>query len=104
MSKVIAIINAKVFDGENVIEANTVTVKEGKILNIGGPIPEGAEIIDAKGCTLMPALIDAHSHPNMEFLKQDMHFGVTTTYQMQGYFNEAQIQELKENTGIAESL
>ena len=52
----------------------------------------------------MPALIDAHSHPNMEFLKQDMHFGVTTTFQMQGYFNEAQIAELKENKGIAESL
>ncbi len=104
MSKIISIINAKVFDGENVIDTNTVTVKEGKILNIGGPVPAGAEVINAKGCTLMPALIDAHSHPNMEFLKQDMHFGVTTTYQMQGYFSEAQIVELKENTGIAESL
>lgn len=104
MSKIISITNARIFDGENVIDANTVTIKDGKILNIGGPVPEGAEIINAKGCTLMPALIDAHSHPNMESLKQDMYFGVTTTYQMQGYFNEAQIAELKENTGIAESL
>ena len=104
MSKIIAITNAKVFDGENVIDANTVIVKDGKILNIGGLVPKGAEVIDARGCTLMPALIDAHSHPSMEFLKQDMHFGVTTTYQMQGYFSDAQIVELKENTGIAESL
>lgn len=104
MNKITAITNAKVFDGENVIDARSVTLKNGKILNIGGPVPTGAEIIDAKGCTLLPALIDAHSHPNMEFLKQDMHFGVTTTYQMQGYFNEAQCVELKENTDIAESL
>ncbi|MDP4208143.1 MAG: amidohydrolase family protein [Bacteroidota bacterium] len=104
MSKIVAIINAKVFDGENVIDAKNVTVKDGKILNVGGPIPEGAEIINAKGCTLMPALIDAHSHPNMETLKQNMHFGITTTFQMQGYFSEAQMLELKENTGIAESL
>ncbi|AOW09334.1 amidohydrolase family protein [Flavobacterium gilvum] len=104
MNKLTTITNAKIFDGENVIEAKTVTIKNGKILNIGNAISQGAEIIDAKGCTLMPALIDAHSHPNMEFLKQDMYFGVTTTFQMQGYFNEAQCKELKENTGIAESL
>ena len=104
MSRIIAITNARVFDGENVLDANTVSIKDGKILNIGGLVPEGAEVIDARGCTLMPALIDAHSHPNMEFLKQDMYFGVTTTYQMQGYFSDAQIVELKENTSIAESL
>lgn len=104
MSKTIAITGAKIFDGENVIAATTVIIQSGKILNIGGPIPAGATVIDAKGCTLMPGLIDAHSHPDMAALKQDMYFGITTTYQMQGYFNEAQILELKENTGIAESL
>lgn len=102
--KTIAIINAKIFDGENVINAHTVTIKGDKILNIGGPIPEGADMIDAKGCTLLPGLIDAHSHPNMEYLKLDMYFGVTTTYQMQGYFNEEQQKELKDRKDIAESL
>jgi imidazolonepropionase-like amidohydrolase len=40
-------------------------VQGGKIVALGGPetpIPAGAEVIDATGRTLMPGLVDTHSH------------------------------------------
>lgn len=102
--KVIAITNAKIFDGERVIEGKTVVVRGEKIINVGGTVPEGAEIIDAKGCTLLPGLIDAHSHPNMECLKLALTFGVTTTYQMQGWWTEQQVKEIAERRDVADCL
>jgi len=102
--KVIAITNAKIFDGERVIEGKTVVVRGEKIINVGGTAPEGAEIIDAKGCTLLPGLIDAHSHPNMEYLKLALTFGVTTTYQMQGWWTEQQVKEIAERRDVADCL
>lgn len=104
MENLFTIANSKIFDGERIIDTKSVTVRGKKIINIGGPAPEDAKVVDGTGCTLMPALIDAHSHPNMEALKMDMRFGVTTTYQMQGYFSEEQSQEMQENTNMAESL
>jgi imidazolonepropionase-like amidohydrolase len=44
---------ALVMDGEWIVAAG----REGEI-----EIPEGAEVVDAKGQTLLPGLIDAHSH------------------------------------------
>ncbi|GHU72638.1 hypothetical protein AGMMS49992_09020 [Clostridia bacterium] len=52
-----AIINAKIFDGENVIDDTTVVIKDGIIESVGGKIPEGAEIIDAAGKTLIHSVI-----------------------------------------------
>ncbi|WP_242975809.1 hypothetical protein [Desulfosporosinus sp. FKB] len=46
----------KIFDGERVIDKQSVTIKGEKIVNIGGPAPEGAGIIDAKGCYVGPYL------------------------------------------------
>ena len=83
--RVTHIMNARIFDGENVIEKSSITVKGEKIINVGGPPPADAEVIDAKGCTLLPGLIDAHSHPKLENLKISLSFGVTTTFQMQGF-------------------
>lgn len=47
-----------------VIEGGVVLVEDGKITAIGKDIaiPEGAKVIDATGKTVMPGLIDAHSH------------------------------------------
>ena len=83
--QITTITNVRVFDGECVLNKLTVTIKGKKVINVGGPAPAGAEIIDGKGCTLLPGLIDAHSHPKMETLNFSLTFGVTTTYQMQGY-------------------
>ncbi|MFM2663573.1 amidohydrolase family protein [Vibrio mediterranei] len=60
------IINANVFDGENknLQKGVSVLVEENKITSIGKAvsIPEDATVIDAKGKTLIPGLIDAHWH------------------------------------------
>lgn len=101
--KVIAFVNAQVFDGENLIGTPNVIVVDGKIDTVGGDIPDGAEIIDATGCTLMPGLIDAHNHPNMNTLGMDMRFGVTMVCQMQGYFSTEQIEVMNTNKQIANS-
>ncbi|MBQ6933241.1 MAG: amidohydrolase family protein [Clostridia bacterium] len=61
----IAIINAKILTVTNgTIENGALLVEEGKIAGYGADIqiPEGAEIIDAKGGWLTPGLIDAHTH------------------------------------------
>ena len=46
------------------IENGTVLVEDGKIKAVGAglEIPEGAEVIDAKGGVIMPGLIDCHTH------------------------------------------
>lgn len=102
--KITFITNAKIFDGERVIEKQTVTIKGEKILNIGGSAPEGAEIIDATDCTLLPGLIDAHSHPNLNDLRSAIKFGVTMTYQMQGFYTDDQKKEIDEKRDLAYAL
>src|SRR5262245_1072583 len=57
---------ARVFDGEALREGWAVVVR-GQRIEAAGPaagltIPQGAESIDLAGVTLLPGLIDAHSH------------------------------------------
>ena len=60
------ITNTNVFDGENknLQKGVSVLVEENKITSIGKKVsvPEDATVIDAKGKTLIPGLIDAHWH------------------------------------------
>lgn len=98
--RITTITNARVFDGERVLDKDTVTIKGEKILNVGGPAPSGAEIVDGNGCTLLPGLIDAHSHPKMETLKLSLTFGVTTTFQMQGFWSK----EITERRDVTDCL
>lgn len=56
-----AIINGKIFTPDPV--KGIVLIKEGKIAAVGQlEVPEGAEIIDAKGKWVVPGFIDAHTH------------------------------------------
>jgi len=70
-SKFILITNARIFDGENekLTEGMDVLVEGNKITKIAQNItaPAGATVIDAKGKTLMPGLIDAHWHSMFNF-------------------------------------
>lgn len=66
--KVIAIVGARLIDGNggNPIENSCVLVRNDKIEFAGKAvdidIPKDAEIVDLKGSTLLPGLIDAHYH------------------------------------------
>lgn len=46
------------------IEGGTVLIEDGKITAVGKnlEVPSDATVIDGKGCTLTPGLIDAHTH------------------------------------------
>ena len=58
------------------VENATVIIENGKFKRVGQniPVPEGAQIIDAAGKTVMPGMIDAHMHcngPRIEDTYQD---------------------------------
>jgi imidazolonepropionase-like amidohydrolase len=79
-----AITNARVFDGERVLEETTVVIEGARIAAVGGEPPAGADIVDARGATLLPGLIDAHVHTAEAALAVALRFGVTTELEMQG--------------------
>jgi imidazolonepropionase-like amidohydrolase len=58
--------NANIFDGTNdkLAEAMSILVEGDKIVKIAKsiPTPDGAQVIDAKGKTLMPGLVFCHEH------------------------------------------
>ncbi|HVT60760.1 MAG TPA: amidohydrolase family protein [Thermoanaerobaculia bacterium] len=80
----------RVFDGKGTIAAADVLVADGKIAAVaprggGGKelaAPAGAETIDGRGKTLLPGLIDAHTHVWGDALKTALAFGVTTELDM----------------------
>src|SRR5512146_384304 len=60
----------RILDGRGkVIPASVVTVEGDKITKIGPVVPVSATY-DLKGVTLLPGLIDAHSHLNWYFNRQ----------------------------------
>jgi len=76
--------HVRVFDGEHVLDATTVTLDGDRVVDVGGPVPRGADVVDARGATVLPGLIDAHVHTSPAALAQALRFGVTTELEMQG--------------------
>src|SRR5579875_2067013 len=59
----LSIINAGVFDGVcDGLTEGPVLVADGRIVSVGGPSEPAGEVIDARGGTVLPGLIDAHCH------------------------------------------
>src|ERR1043165_6562435 len=67
-TSVIAIVGASLIDGRGgpVVRDSVVVIRGERIVAVGTQgevkIPSGAEVIDAKGLTLLPGLIDSHFH------------------------------------------
>jgi hypothetical protein len=82
--RAIAIKNVRIFDGSTVIPTGAVIIEGGKIKSVGKTVapPDGAEIIDGTGHTLLPGLIDSHTHAYGPALRQAVMFGVTTELDM----------------------
>ncbi|MGH8108379.1 MAG: CIA30 family protein [Arenimonas sp.] len=79
-----AIRNVRVFDGDKTTENTSVLVTNGKIAAIGNDIkiPDGTPVYDGAGRTLLPGLIDSHTHTYGDAQKDALRFGVTTEMDM----------------------
>ena len=68
--KVTVVKAARLFDGKSdqVVSPGVVVIQDGKITAIGGnaAIPAGAEVIELGDATLLPGLMDAHTHMSGE--------------------------------------
>jgi imidazolonepropionase-like amidohydrolase len=72
----------RVFDGERALGPTNVVVRDGKIAGVGGDVPVGLEVVDGTGRTVLPGLIDAHTHAFGNALERALVFGVTTELDM----------------------
>jgi imidazolonepropionase-like amidohydrolase len=80
--------DVRLFDGERVAEHRSVLVREGTIADVGGAelaVPADVRVVDGRGRTLIPGLIDAHVHLSDSAesdLRQALALGVTTMLDM----------------------
>lgn len=76
--------NVRVFDGDRALSGRDVLVQDGKIARVGAEIsaPAGAKVVDGTGKTLLPGLIDAHTHAWDKSLTTALAFGITTELDM----------------------
>ncbi len=96
------IINARVFDGERVLDDQTVVIDGAHISAIGGAVPVEATVVDARGATLMPGLIDAHVHTSLDGLRDALVFGVTTELEMQGHWTAQDRETVANRDDVAD--
>lgn len=96
------ITNARIFDGERILDARTVTLEGAYIHAVGQEPSAGSTVLDAHDATLLPGLIDSHVHTSLEALRAALPFGVTTELEMQGYWTPEQRKEIAENDEIAD--
>jgi hypothetical protein len=75
---------ATVFDGQRSLGTRDVLVREGRIAAIGASLsaPTEATVVEGHGRTLLPGLIDGHTHVWGEALVEALTFGVTTELDM----------------------
>jgi imidazolonepropionase-like amidohydrolase len=76
--------NARVFDGDSMLGPTDVLIAHGRISRVGPALdaPAATTIIDATGATLLPGLIDAHTHVFGNALHEALIFGVTSELDM----------------------
>jgi len=94
---VLVIKDVRLFDGEKVIPSATVVIRGGTISASGSQaaFPPGAEVIDGRGKTLIPGLIDSHVHTwSADQLKQAFAFGVTSVVDM--FMDVKMMQDFKQ--------
>ena len=79
-----AIVGARVFDGDKVLPKATVVVRGGLVTAVGSRVkpPAGMTVVDGAGRTLLPGLIDAHTHTFGAAQSDALRFGVTTELDM----------------------
>ncbi|MCL2652351.1 MAG: amidohydrolase family protein [Propionibacteriaceae bacterium] len=99
---VTAIVNAQVFDGQDVIGERNVILDGTQVLAVDVPVPSGATLVDGAGATLLPGLIDSHVHTDLNGLRDALAFGVTTELEMQGHWSPKTRQEIVTRDDVAD--
>jgi imidazolonepropionase-like amidohydrolase len=86
--------DVRVFDGVKVLPVATVVVRDGRVAAVGPDVevPTDLEVVDGRGQTLLPGLIDTHVHAYGDSLPDALNFGVTTVLDMHG--DPATLREL----------
>lgn len=79
-----AVRNVRVFDGVAIIARANVVVRDGRIVTVArnAAIPAKLEVIDGKGKTLLPGLVDSHVHVFAGAQADALRFGVTAELDM----------------------
>lgn len=87
--------DVRVFDGVRVRPSADVWVRDGRIEAVAARLqpPAGATRIDGAGKTLLPGLIDAHTHSWGDAQREALRFGVTSELDMLG--DRARLPALK---------
>lgn len=71
------------FDGERFREAMDVRIRDGRVVEVGADLDLGAAAeVDGVGRTLLPGLIDAHTHSWGDALRSALSMGTTTVLDM----------------------
>jgi imidazolonepropionase-like amidohydrolase len=80
----VLIVGAKLFDGERFLPRGCVLVLEGRVAALDPRLtaPAGVPVVDARGGTVLPGLIDAHVHVFPGALQSALRSGVTTELDM----------------------
>jgi len=97
--------NVRIFDGERVIEANSIAVAHGKIVGVGTNVasPPDAQVVDGSGDTLLPGLIDSHVHAWVrDVLEMGLVMGVTTELDMYMRWEDSLKWRAEESKGAAD--
>jgi imidazolonepropionase-like amidohydrolase len=100
--------NVQVFDGLEHLGPASVTLQDGIISAFGTPGvegdagSEGAMVVDGRGATLLPGLIDSHVHTGPDALALALRFGVTTELEMQGTHTRSRRADIEANDRLAD--
>jgi imidazolonepropionase-like amidohydrolase len=105
----IAFRNVAAFDGSRLVLRTNVVVRDGIIQAVGPDtaIPASAQIVEGEGRTLLPGLIDAHTHLGLkfgeQFLQEALIFGVTTELEMWGAATSMALKSQSTSTSTSTS-
>jgi hypothetical protein len=89
--RILVVQGGKLIDGTGrpPIENSVIIIQAGKFQAVGGrgeaAIPAGAEVIDAKGKTVLPGFIDGHGHLEDFHGELYLHLGITTCANIEIY-------------------
>lgn len=110
VSTAVAYEGARVIVGDdNVIESATFVVDNGRFVAVGASgavsVPDGAQRVDLAGATVMPTIIDTHTHLSrerdalLEDLRRRAHFGVSAALSLGQDAGDAVFQVRNEPQG-----